>query len=264
MSLRTNHELTVVELEFYNKILKALVASEIPFLVGGAYALGYYTGISRHTLDLDIFIKPENWPPVKRLIEDMDYYVELMFSHWLGKAFFGDNYIDIIFSSGNAVATVDDAWFDRAKRDVILGVEVAIVPPEEIIWQKCYIMERERFDGADVAHLIKSCGRDLDWPHLLKRFENDWRVLLSHLVLFGYIFPGDRDLVPNEVMQGLFHRWASEPPASTEQLESCFGTMLSRDQYLFDINQKGYRDPRKKPAGNMSVEQIRHWTAAIS
>ncbi len=59
-----------------------------------------------------------------------------------------------------------------------------------MIWSKAFIMERERYDGADIAHLILACGRDLDWRRLLGRFGRRWRVLLSHLVLFGFVYPG--------------------------------------------------------------------------
>jgi hypothetical protein len=41
---------------------------------------------------------------------------------------------------------------------IILDTPVRIAPLEEIIWQKAYIMERERFDGADIAHLLLKCG----------------------------------------------------------------------------------------------------------
>lgn len=53
-------------------------------------------------------------------------------------------------------------------------------------------MERERFDGADVAHIILKRGKRLDWGRLLSRFGEHWRVLLSHLILFDYIYPSEK------------------------------------------------------------------------
>src|SRR5207302_251148 len=87
----------------------------------------------------------------------------------------------------HALAVVNDAWFEHAVAGEALGRRVRLVPPEEMIWQKAYIMERERFDGADVLHLLRARGRRLDWPRLLARFGPHWRVLLSHLVLFGFV-----------------------------------------------------------------------------
>jgi hypothetical protein len=101
------------------------------------------------------------------------------------------------------MCAVDDEWFARSQNCTILETPVKIVPLEEMIWQKSYIMERERFDGADIAHLLLKCGERIDWEHLLTRFGPDWRVLLSHLVLFGFIYPSRIGLVPAKVVEGL-------------------------------------------------------------
>src|SRR5205823_9657492 len=104
--------------------------------------------------------------------------------------------------------------------------------PEEMIWMKAYIMERERFDGADIAHLLVTCGDKLDWPHLVRRFGPDWRVLLSHLVLFGYTYPSEQGRIPGSVMDELIGRLRKESPG---QEQVCRGTLLSRKQYLVDV-----------------------------
>jgi len=107
---------------------------------------------------------------------------------------------------------VDDAWFARSLTCIILDTPVRIAPLEEIFWQKAYIMERERFDGADIAHPLLKCAHKIDWEHLLRRFGPDWRVLLSHLVLFGFIYPSNalaRSLLQNR----LFFRARARAPA---------------------------------------------------
>jgi hypothetical protein len=43
----------------------------------------------------------------------------------------------------------------------------------------------------------------------------------------------------------------------------CRGTLLSREQYLFDIEQLGYTDARLRPHGAMTPEQAEIWTRAI-
>ena len=69
---------------------------------------------------------------------------------------------------------------------------VRLSPAEEMIWSKAFIQERERFDGADVMHLLREIGPSLDWPRLLMRFGDYWRVLLSHLIMFGFVYPDKR------------------------------------------------------------------------
>ena len=46
----------------------------------------------------------------------------------------------------------------NGKQDLVLDKEVKLCPPEEIIWSKSFIMERERFDGADINHLLRICA----------------------------------------------------------------------------------------------------------
>ena len=41
--------------EFYTDVIEKLAKSEIPFLLSGTYALGFYTGIVRPTKDVDVF-----------------------------------------------------------------------------------------------------------------------------------------------------------------------------------------------------------------
>ena len=250
---------------FYCRTLTLLNESGIPYLVGGAYALERYTGIERHTKDFDVFVRKGDYERVMQTLAGAGCRTELTFPHWLGKAHCGGDFIDVIFSSGNAIAEVDDEWFANASQGRVLGMEVMLCPAEEIIWSKAFVMERERYDGADIAHLIRSCGHSLDWNRMLRRFGFHWRVLLSHLVMFGFIYPGEQSRIPEWVMTELLQRAQSEartPPAIKEQI--CRGTLISRAQYLIDIEHWGYMDPRLAPRGSMTHEQVAHWTAAIN
>src|SRR4051812_1066855 len=96
---------------FYLEALAAMRDSGVPFLVGGAYALGHYTGIVRHTKDLDLFVRPEDSQRTLDVLADAGYRTEITFRHWLGKAFSGDDFVDVIYASGNGACPVDDGWF---------------------------------------------------------------------------------------------------------------------------------------------------------
>lgn len=249
--------------DFYREAVAALEAAGVPVLVGGAYAYARYTGIVRHTKDFDVFIRPGD---IDRALEAMarkGWKTDRTFPHWLGKAYHGDDFVDLIFSSGNGVAEVDDLWFEHAVDETVLGRPMRLVPAEEMIWSKSFIMERERYDGADVAHMIHSRAAELDWDRLVRRFEphGGWRVLLAHLVLFGYIYPGDAQLIPNRILTALTGR-LSEDARSAEDEQACRGPILSRSQYLVDTLRWGYDDARLRPEGNMSPEDVARWTIA--
>jgi hypothetical protein len=146
----------------------------------------------------------------------------------------------------------------------VLGVPVCVANAEDGILSKSFIMERERYDGADVAHLLHSAAEQLDWNGLMERFGPHWRVLLAHVTLFGYVYPGERHRIPAWVLEELMGRLATEtsqPPASDPHV--CAGTLLSREQYLHDVEQLGYVDGRLTPASTMTEQDVAVWTEAI-
>jgi hypothetical protein len=258
-----NDKLDPETVEFYCQAIRLLSEARLPFLVGGAYALERYTGIARHTKDFDIFTRPSDFEQVLQAFANAGFETDITFPHWLGKAFQGTDFVDVIFGSGNGIAVVDDAWFEHAVKAKVLGMPVQLAPPEEMIWQKAFIMERERFDGADVAHILRSRAERIDWSRLLDRFDGHWRVLLSHLGLFGFIYPTERAKIPRWVMDELLARLQNEmqqPPISDRV---CLGTLLSRAQYLIDLVRWGYEDARIQPRGRMTRREVAHWTAAI-
>ena len=246
---------------YYCHALTVLERAGVPFLVGGAYAFEQYTGIARHTKDLDVFVRRRDLDAVLKAFAEDGFETELLFPHWLAKAFCGEDFVDIIFSSGNGVADVDDEWLEHAGEREVFGMRVKLCPPEEMIWQKAFIMERERYDGADVAHLIRARSDQLDWARLLRRFGDDWRVLFVHLVLFGFIYPAERSKIPASVIEELTRRLDAESAADSAE-RICQGTLLSRAQYLVDVNRWGYEDARVA-TGRMDAKDVAHWTAAI-
>jgi hypothetical protein len=247
---------------FYCRAIQILIDSHIPFMVGGAFALQPYAGLIRDTKDFDIFVRPQDRDQVLKLYEEHGFKTEVTFEHWLAKAWCGDMFIDIIYSSGNGIARVDDEWFAHAPTAEVLGFQVLLCPPEETIWSKAFIMERERYDGADVAHLIHRSAERLDWQRLLRRFDGHWRVLFSHLILFGFIYPADRNLIPDWVMLRLTRYLLAEIETEPDEPLICRGTFLSRVQYVMDIEEWGYEDARTAPTGTMTREEAAAWTDA--
>jgi hypothetical protein len=250
--------------DFYRRALQSLVDARIPFLVGGAFAHACFTGIRRSTKDLDLFIRRSDYERVAQLMHEQGWRAEMTFPHWLAKVHAGEDFIDLIFNSGNGVTPVDDRWFRNNAHADVLGVPVRLANIEDSLTSKAYIMERERYDGADIAHLIQANAERIDWRGLVGRFGPHWRVLLAHLTMFGFIYPGERHRVPNWVMETLLARVAAETrQPRQDDLRVCQGTLISREQYLHDIESLGYLDGRLTPASTMTAEDIAVWTDAI-
>lgn len=247
---------------FYRQVIGVLNRACIPFLMGGGFAFEFYTQIGRSMKDMDILVHRSDLEKVFEILNEAGFKTDLTFSHWLGKVYHEDSFIDIIFSSGNGLCEVDDQWFKHSKPGEVFGFPVRFCPPEEMIWTKAFIMERERYDGGDIAHLILKCSERLDWHRLLNRFGSHWRVLLSHLVLFEYIYPSEKHRVPEQVLRELLRRLDADLTAPIPVDPACQGPLLSRTQYRVDIEKMGYKDARLAPDSNMSAEETTDWTAA--
>lgn len=259
-------------LDFYLRAMDVLDASGVPYLVGGAYALASHAGIVRHTKDLDVFVRPADAErALAALAQRGRWRIDRVFPHWLAKAYdtsgltgpaVGDDppFVDVIYGSGNGLCAVDDEWFANAVEGQALGRPAKLCPAEEILWTKAFIQERERYDGADINHVILARGRSLDWARLLRRFRGHERVLLGHVMFFGYAYPSERSRVPEWVVDQLM-KAVREEPAVSEKV--CHGTFLSRQQYLIDLNERGYDDARLAPRGPMSGDDVDRWTDAI-
>ncbi len=243
--------------DFYRRVLDILEAGRIPYLVGGAFALERFAGIARRTKDLDLFIRPRDTGRCIRVMANAGYRSEVTQAHWLAKVHAPDEaFVDLIFSSGNGIATVDDGWFEHAVVDHVLDREVHLCPAEELLWSKSTIMERHRYDGADVAHLLRSCADKLDWDRLLDRFGRHWRVLLSHVVMFGFVYPSERNRVPRRVVDELTRRLRAELDTPAPKEKICQGTFTSGSQYWVDVHEWGYHDARLFPTGTLTPEEV--------
>lgn len=263
MGLSPTHSLVETpSREFYREVMEMLARADIPFLVGGAFAFVHQAGIDRSTKDLDIFVRPAHVQHLLRASAEAGYEADLVFSHWLAKIRAPSGFVDVIFSSGNGIAVVDDQWFEHASEREVLGVRVLVAPPEESLWSKAFVMERERYDGADIAHIILAHGERLDWRRLLERFGPHWRVLLSHLVLFGFIYPSQRSRVPPAILEELMERLSAETRAPDAEDPVCYGTLLSWSQYLGDVFGGSFRDARIRPYGNLTPDEVARWTSA--
>ncbi len=140
------HEIPPATAAFFRRALRALVDANVPFLVGGAFAHACFTGIRRSTKDLDLFIRRQDYERVAALMEAEGWRTELTYPHWLAKVYAGEDFIDLIFNSGNGLTPVDDRWFRNNAQAQVLGVPVRIANIEDGLLSKAFIMERERYD----------------------------------------------------------------------------------------------------------------------
>ncbi len=227
---------------FYTESLRELKKLGLPFLIAGTYAVCAYTGVSRPTKDLDIFCKAGDYPRILSHFKSLGYSIEVEDERWLAKVYNGNQFFDVIFASWNGTMPVSESWFSNAREAEILGVTANIIGPTELIWSKAFIQSRQRFDGADVAHIILKQHDQIDWPRLLNYMEQYWEVLLTHLVNFRWIYPTERNHVPDWLMGELIERLNNQMDMPLPQMKVCRGRMFSRSDYEIDVQKWGFAD----------------------
>ena len=58
-----------------------------------------------------------------------------------------------------------------------------------------------------MAHILRASAERIDWPRLVARFGDYWRVLMVHLVMFGFVYPCERHRVPPGVLNKSSVHW---------------------------------------------------------
>jgi hypothetical protein len=86
--------------------------------------------------------------------------------------------------------------------------------PEETIATKAYVANRDRFDGADILHIIHALQGEVDWRRTEDLLGGDEEILLWHLVLFAFVYPMHRDWLPRELLRRAFERDGPRPRSS--------------------------------------------------
>jgi hypothetical protein len=175
--------------QLFRDVLRVLNERRIPYVVSGAFALHEHTGIWRDTKDLDIFLSSDMVESAIEILKQRGFEIEICDPVWLCKVRVGEYYVDLISGMSNAVIRVDQSWIDRAFDSEVLGVPTKVLAPEELISSKIFVTFRERFDGADIAHLVYATGNTMDWSRLMSLVGEHWQMLLWTLILFHYIYP---------------------------------------------------------------------------
>lgn len=227
---------------FYKEALELLQESGADFMLGGAFATFHYTGVFRETKDIDIFCKSSEYPKILKHFASKGFKTELTDIRWLAKVFKGEYFMDVIFDSVNHICTVDDSWYEHAVEADFMGLRVKMIPPEELIWCKTYVQNRERFDGADVNHMFLKYGKNLNWERLMMRLDHHWQLLLAKILVFQFVYPADyRDIIPQWLWDELIKRANEQYELPPAQEKVCRGPIIDNTQYSIDIRDWNYK-----------------------
>lgn len=195
------------EWSIYAEAIKTFRSIGVPFMLGGGFALAAFTGRWRDTKDIDFYILPEDRErviPALLAAGFSDYFSERPYDRkWIYRSSKSGVIVDIIWSMANQRAQVDTVWFERAANLELRGERLLIIPPEELMWCKLYILQRDHCDWTDLFNLLYAAGPKLDWSHLLARLEEDTALLKALLQVYGWLCPNRIQQLPETLWQQL-------------------------------------------------------------
>src|SRR5579871_6131567 len=222
----------------FREILTLFKQKHVPFAVAGAFALQEHTGICRDTKDLDLFLTVESACRAMKFLRAAGFECETCDPVWLYKAHRDGFFVDLITGMSNATLTVEDSWIRRAKPAMIHGVQTRVLAAEELLASKLFVTRRERFDGADIAHVIYGTHGKLDWQRILQLVGENWEVLFWALVLFRYAYPAHSGLVPMEIWRDLIRRF-DDAIANPNPNARFRGSLIDDKMFAIDVNEWG-------------------------
>jgi hypothetical protein len=192
--------------EIYESVIDEASRREIPFAVGGAFAMATYTGSWRNTKDLDLYILPEHRDRMIEALADLgmrDYFEKTPYDRWwIYRSYNDDAIVDVIWAMANHRQQIDELWMSGPEVN-IRGRRVKALPAEAMIWDKLYIMQRDRCDWPDVLNLLYATGPDVDWAYLICRVGDDAPLLAGALTAFRWISPGRARELPGWIWERL-------------------------------------------------------------
>ncbi|HKW76329.1 MAG TPA: hypothetical protein VJN64_12450 [Terriglobales bacterium] len=225
----------------FREVLELMEREHVPVIVSGAFALHEHTGIWRDTKDLDLFLPAPEVGRALRILQRDGFETEILDSVWLAKARRSDYFVDLITGMSNGVVRVDYSWVRRAARSRIVGLPARVLSAEELIASKVFVTRRERFDGADICHIIYGTRGKFDWKRLMTLLGEHWQMLLWDLVLYQYIYPGQCDFVPKEIWKELLQRFKTELEHPNQAIDFR-GSLIDERMFSIDVQEWGRRD----------------------
>lgn len=230
------------QVSLFRDVLRSLNEHRVPYAVAGAFALHQHSGIWRNTKDLDLFLPSEHASEAVNHLQQVGLQCDVLDPVWLAKARRGDYFVDLITGMSNGIVRVDASWIARSVPATILDVRTRVLAAEELLASKLFVLFRERYDGADMVHIIYATRGRLNWDRILDLAGEHRELLLPVLVSFHYVYPTCSHYVPRAIWNKLLDE-LGESLKRPEAKIRFRGTLLDEKMFAIDVNEWGLPNP---------------------
>jgi predicted nucleotidyltransferase len=164
--------------EVLGDAVRALEKDAISYVLVGGQASSLL-GRPRCSSDIDLLVAPEDAPLALEALGRAGFRTQKINPHWLFKAFRNDVLVDLMFKSRGDIY-LDDEMLRRSTLRRFHGMQVRVIPPEDLIVMKAIVSDEETpRHWWDALAILPAT--DLDWDYLLLRSRRAPRRMLSFL-----------------------------------------------------------------------------------
>lgn len=192
------------QLAVYGQLLQAAGKNGLRLAIGGGLALSAYSGYVRNTKDMDLYVMESDQKKLAKLMAEQgfaEYNAVDYDPTWSYRGTRRGFVVDLLWRMLNGRGAVDEVWTSRGWQLTVRGVKLRLIPPEELVWSKLYILRRERADWPDILNIIFAQGPEMDWERLFSRVGEDMPVLTSLMSLFCWMCPGRAAAFPRFIWE---------------------------------------------------------------
>uniref|UniRef100_C6DZM6 Nucleotidyltransferase family protein n=1 Tax=Geobacter sp. (strain M21) TaxID=443144 RepID=C6DZM6_GEOSM len=186
----------------YADFITEMARLNIPHAVGGGLAVSAYSACVRNTKDMDIYLLEKDSRQVVEMTRKLGFeeYTEVPYDRtWSYRCSRGGYIVDLLWKMLNGRSSIDEIWLTMGWDLVVREVPVKLLPVEELIWSKLYILRRDRADWPDILSLLYAHGDELDWDRLLGNLGADRLVLGGVVSLLRWFCPGMACRLPESI-----------------------------------------------------------------
>jgi len=155
--------------ESMKKAAGALRAAEIQFMLGGGLGSAARGGPETEH-DVDFMLRQEDADHALSVLEQAGFRTEKPPEGWLYKAWDGDVFIDLIFST--AAGDVQDEHFERANEFEVYAVPMLVQSPEDLIVMKLLALDEMALDYKPCVEITRALREQVDWGEVRERTKN--------------------------------------------------------------------------------------------
>lgn len=193
------------EWSVYRDVIEAAAWQNLRFCLGGGLAFSAYCERRRGMKDIDLFILREEKEAFIELLCGAgyeDYYDREPYDRtWIYRGYLDKVVLDLIWSLPNHRIDVTSDWFERGLTASVHGQQVHLIPVEEVIRSKIYVLQHDRCDWPDLLNILDHQAENFNWHVLLQGLGEDARLFGALLCTYGWLNPAGARRIPPFVWQ---------------------------------------------------------------